>query len=117
MDISGMMKGLQKKMVDSQKELEEKKKKTTVIGESGGGIVKVTLNGNYEMVGLYISKYFDEEDEEDQLDDDEDNDNIEILSDLIIAAFNQAKKQIDEMNSNSESDMANNLGLPFKMPF
>ncbi len=118
MDINSMMKGLQKKMADYQKEAEEKKNKINAVGEAGGGIVKVTLNGNYDMVGLYISKYFDDDDEGyESEDDDDDNDNLEILSDLIIAAFNKAKKQVDEMNNNSEADMVNNLGLPFKMPF
>ena len=106
MDLSGMMKGMQKKMLDMQKAEEKKRSGTKIFGESGGGIVKVTMNGNYDLLDLYIS---------DALKDDDDS--LEILSDLIIVAFKNVKNQIDKKNSNSESDMMNNMGLPFKMPF
>ncbi|MBQ4875428.1 MAG: YbaB/EbfC family nucleoid-associated protein [Rickettsiaceae bacterium H1] len=110
MDLSGMMKGMQKKMLDMQKAEEEKRSQTKVIGESGGGIVKVTMNGNYDVIDLHISNALKDE-------DDENDDQCEVLSDLIIAAFKYAKKQVDESNNNSKSDMINNMGLPFKMPF
>ncbi len=111
MDFSSMMKGMQKKMLDMQKAEEHKRAKMEIIGESGGGIVKVVMNGNYDVTELYISDALKENDEED------DEDSWEVLSDLVLAALKNAKKQVDEKNSDSESSMMNNMGLPFKMPF
>lgn len=108
MDLGRMMQGMQKKLMDAQKAEEEKRSQAKFIGESGGGLVKVTLNGNCDITDLSLSQALKDEDEDDSW---------EVLSDLILAAFKNAKKQVDESNSSSESNMMNNMGLPFKMPF
>ena len=115
MDLASMMKGMQKKMLDVKKLEEEKRLKIKAKGEAGGGIVKITMDGNYDIIDLHISSMWNDDDDDD--DDDDGDDKWDVLSDLIIAAFKHAKKQVDESNSSSESDMINSMGLPFKMPF
>ena len=77
-----------KKILDKAKEMEarmkesqEKIKNIRVEGESGANSVKVTLNGNGEMIKIDISPETMKE-------------RNEILEDLIIAAHNDAKKKV-----------------------
>ena len=68
-----------KKMQEKMKETQEALKKIEVEGISGGGTIKVTLNGDGEMVKLSISPNAIKE-------------NKEIVEDLILAAHGDAKK-------------------------
>ena len=69
-----------KKMQEKMKETQEALRKIEVEGISGGGTVKVTLNGDGEMVKLSISPNAIKE-------------NKEIVEDLILAAHGDAKKK------------------------
>ncbi|MDH3252272.1 MAG: YbaB/EbfC family nucleoid-associated protein [Ignavibacteria bacterium] len=83
-DMSGMMKQLQKmqeRIAKVQEELEAK----TVLGESGGGMVKVTANGKQQIVKVQIDKEV------------VDADDIEMLEDLVIAATNKALEEAGKM--------------------
>ena len=93
-------KELQVKMKESQ----EKIKKSEVFGESGGGSVKVGLNGNGDITSLELSKETWEEDKN-------------IIIDLIIAAHAAAKSQL-KMKTNEEITKATGgFGVPgFKWP-
>lgn len=76
-NMMGMMKQIQKmqeRMAKVQQELEAK----TVIGESGGGMVKVTANGRQQVVKVQIEKEVI------------DSKDPEMLEDLIVAATNKA---------------------------
>ena len=75
-------KELEKKMRESQ----EKIKKIEVFGESGGGCVKVTLNGNGDIANLELSNETWKEDKN-------------IIIDLIIAAHASAKSQLKSKTS------------------
>ena len=93
-------KELEKKMRASQENI----KKIKAIGTSAGGEVKVTLNGENEMVNLEI------------------NDNIlkekkEIIIDLIIASYNNAKTDIKSKTSEEISKNTTDINLSnFKWP-
>ena len=99
------------KILDKAKELETKMKesqenikKILVVGVSGGDAVKVTLNGEGEMMKLEIS---------DQLMTEE----KEIIEDLILAAHNNAKSQLKSKTSEEISKAAGGFNIPgFKWP-
>ena len=67
-----------KAMQERLKEVQEKIKKIEVEGISGGNLVKVVLSGNYELKSIQISDAAKEKQE--------------IINDLIIAAYNNAKR-------------------------
>ncbi len=99
------------KILDKAKELElkmkesqEKIKKIEVIGVSGGDAVKVTLNGEGEMIKLELSDNIIKEEKG-------------ILEDLISAAHNNAKSQLKSKTSEEISKAAGGFGIPgFKWP-
>ncbi|MBQ9235951.1 MAG: YbaB/EbfC family nucleoid-associated protein [Alphaproteobacteria bacterium] len=105
MNIQGLMKQaqqMQKKLQEEQEKLAQEE----VEGTSGGGMVKTTLNGKYTMLKLQIDRSLVNADETD------------ILEDLVMAAYNDAKNKIDaKMNSHlgSITDGLNLGGL--KLPF
>ena len=84
MNMQQMMKQAQKmqeQMQRAQEELEE----TEVEGTAGGELVTVTLNGKKRMLGVSIKP------------EAVDPDDIEMLEDLIIAAYNDAFEQAEEL--------------------
>ncbi len=92
----------QKKMEVAQEEIKNLK----VEGQSGGGLVSVTVNGNSELLSINAS---DEAFEEDK----------EILLDLIVAAYNNANEKAKEEAKAKMESAKGDLPLPnnFKMPF
>ena len=95
-----------KAMQDKMKEAQEQIKKIEVEGEAGGKLVKVILTGDYELKSIMIS---DEAKKEKQ----------EIINDLIIAAYNNAKENLKKKSSEELSKVTGGLNLPldFKLPF
>ena len=99
------------KILDKAKELEEKMKesqqkikKISVEGISGTGSVKITLNGDGEMVKIFISPEIMREDKT-------------IIEDLITAAHNDAKEKLKSKTSEEISKAAGGFGIPgFKWP-
>jgi len=94
---------MQKKMA----EVQDKIAQTEYSGTSGGGMVSVSLNGKNEMTKLSIDKSLANPDE------------IEVIEDLVIAAFNDAKKKLDSESEGAMSGMLGGMSLPpgFKLPF
>ena len=95
-----------KNMQSKMKETQESIKKIEVEGVSGGGTVKVHLNGDGELIKLYISSEVMRE-------------NKEILEDLIIAAHSNAKQKVKTKTSEELSKITGGIPLPpdFKWPF
>ena len=99
------------KILNKAKELEikmrksqEKIKSITAEGVSGANSVKVTLNGDGEMMKIDIAQEVWKEDRE-------------IIEDLIVAAHNNAKNQLKSKTSEEISKATNELGIPgFKWP-
>ena len=93
-------KELEKKMKESQ----EKIKKISVEGTSGVESVKVTLNGEGEMINIFISNVLLKEDKS-------------IIEDLILAAHNNAKEKLKNKTTEEISRAAGGFGIPgFKWP-
>ncbi len=94
---------MQKKMEEMQKKLES----TEYEGKSGGDAVKIMLSGKFNINSLNISEELLKEGD------------AELISDLVIAAFNDAKTKVEDDSKNSMSGMFGGMKLPagFKMPF
>lgn len=94
---------MQKKMADLQAASESKE----FEGQAGGGSVKILINGKGYMNKIEIDPSMLNSSEK------------EILEDLIIAAFNDAKKKAQEDEESSMTSMMGGMSLPsgFKMPF
>ena len=99
------------KILDKAKELEakmkesqEKIKSITVEGISGSNSVKVTLNGDGEMIKIDISPDIIKEDKS-------------IIEDLVVAAHNNAKKKLKSKTTEEISKATGGFGIPgFKWP-
>ena len=94
---------LQNQMAEMQKRLEQEE----ITGTSGAGMVTVTINGKGEMKGIKIDPALVDPKE------------IEILEDLIVAAYNDAKVKLDAHTSEEMSKVSGGLSLPggLKLPF
>lgn len=77
-----------------------------VVGESGGGMVKVTMTGKHEVKRVQIEPTVSGEDRE-------------MLEDLIAAAFNDAVHKVETKTSEKMSGLMAGLQLPpgMKLPF
>ena len=93
-----------KELETKMKESQEKIKNIQVEGISGANSVKVTLNGDGEMIKLEISKETIKEEKP-------------IIEDLIVAAHNNAKAQLKTKTSEEISKATDGFGIPgFKWP-
>ena len=94
---------MQSKMAEMQASMET----IEVTGSSGGGLIKVTLNGKSEVKGIKIDPSL--------LDANE----IEILEDLITAAFNDAKTKVETLMQEEMAKVTGGLKLPpgMNLPF
>ena len=105
MNIQGLMKQaqmMQKRMQEEQEKLAGEE----VEGTSGGGMVKVTLNGKFTMTKIVLDKSIIDPEES------------EVLEDLIMAAYNDAKDKVDAKMNDSMSALTGGLNLGgLKLPF
>ena len=93
-----------KELEAKMKESQEKIKNIKVQGTSGVNSVKVTLNGDGEMIKLEISPETIKEEKS-------------IIEDLIVAAHNNAKAQLKTKTSEEISKATGEFGIPgFKWP-
>jgi len=95
-NMGKMMKQV-KKMQEDMKKAQEELAIKTVDGTSGGGMVKVTMNGQKMVIAVEIKP------EAIDLDD------IEMLQDLVLAATNDAIKKMDEMTEKEMGKFTNGL--------
>ena len=95
-----------KAMQDKMKDIQEQIKKIEVEGAAGGNLVKVILTGDYELKSISISEEAKKEKQE-------------IINDLIIAAYNNAKENLKKKSAEELSKVTGGLNLPsdFKLPF
>jgi len=104
-NIGNMMKqaeALQRNMQKAQEEIG----RMEVTGESGGGMVKVTMTGKHEVKRVQIEPAVIGEDRE-------------MLEDLIAAAINDAVRRVEKQSQQRMSELMSGLRLPpgMKMPF
>ena len=93
-----------KEIESKVKESQEKIKNIKAEGSSGGGDVKMVLNGDGEIQNLFISDKLFKEDKS-------------LIEDLIIAAHNNAKSNLKSKTSDELSKVTGGFGIPgFKWP-
>jgi|SRR5690554_951106 DNA-binding YbaB/EbfC family protein len=91
------MQKMQKEMLQAQEELNAKQ----FEGTAGGGMVKVTLNGERKILDVNLDpSVVDPED-------------VEMLQDLIIVATNDALKKVEEETQSKMGKFTQGLNLPF----
>ena len=105
-NLSGLMKQAQQMQAKMQ-ELQSKLEAMEIEGQSGAGLVVVTLNGKGDMRRLSIDpKLADPAD-------------VEMLQDLIVAAHNDAKQKLEQTAAAEMQKISGGLNLPpgMKLPF
>ena len=105
-DILGMMKKAQEVQAQLQ-EAQEALARVDVEGQSGGGLVRVTLTGKGEMKGVAIDPSLLSPADK------------EMVEDLILAAYADAKGKADRLSAEKMQNLAAGLPLPpgMKLPF
>ncbi len=88
------LQAMQAEMEQKQAELEKKELTTT----AGGGAVEVTINGKKEITKLVLDK------------DVVDPDDVEMLQDLVMAAVNEAIRQIEALEESEMNSITGGLG-------
>ncbi len=101
-DMLSKAKAMQEKMKEAQDQI----KKIEIEGVSGGNLVKVVLTGDYELKKIILSDAAKKE-------------NQDVINDLIIAAYNNAKENLKKKSAEELSKVTGGLNLPldFKLPF
>ncbi|HEX7073876.1 MAG TPA: YbaB/EbfC family nucleoid-associated protein [Hyphomicrobiaceae bacterium] len=98
-DLMGMMKQAQELQARMQK-MQEELAALQVEGQAGAGLVRVTLNGKGEMAALKIDPSLLKPEE------------VEILEDLIIAGFQDAKGKVEAAIQEKMQEVTGGLPLP-----
>ena len=94
---------MQARMAEMQARLDQ----VEMTGASGGGLVQVTLTGKGEMRKIKIDKSLVDPNE------------VEVLEDLILAAFTDAKQRVEAHVAEEMGKLTGGLKLPpgMKLPF
>jgi DNA-binding YbaB/EbfC family protein len=85
---------MQKEMMEAQERLEQ----TVFTGTAGGGVVKVSVKGNHEVVSV-------------EIDEEAAKDDIEMVQDMIVLAMNDANKKIEAETQKSLGGFGAGMGL------
>lgn len=101
-DVMKQAQAMQEKMQKMQDDIA----KLEVTGESGAGLVKVTMTGRHDVRRVAIDPSLLTEDKE-------------ILEDLLAAAINDAVRKVEQTTSEQMSQITGGMQMPpgFKMPF
>jgi nucleoid-associated protein EbfC len=97
------MKNMQQIMKQAQKmqeQLQKQMAEMSVEGSSGGGMVSIKMNGLKQVLGVKIEP------------DAVSSGDLEMLQDLIIAAFNEAARKVDEELSGQIGNLTGGLKIP-----
>ena len=103
--IGQLMKQAQE-MQANMKKAQEEMASLMVTGESGAGVVRITMSCQHQVRSV-------------EIDDAMIGDDKEMLEDLIVAAFNDALRKVESTVQEKYSGMASGMALPpgMKMPF
>jgi DNA-binding YbaB/EbfC family protein len=103
--LGNLMKQAQEMQANMQK-AQEKLADMEVTGESGGGLVKVTMTGRHEVRRVVI-------------DDSLMSDDKDMLEDLVAAAINDATHKVESTTQEQMSSLTAGMNLPpgMKLPF
>ncbi len=86
-------------MQKSMKEAHDDLSKQEYVGEAGGGLVKVVMNGRHDTKKVYIDHKVKDE-------------TLEFLADLVAAANNAATREIERASERKMLDLTKKLGIP-----
>ena len=94
------------KMQEKLQQAQENVKTIEVVGESGAGLVKVTMTGKHDVRRVEIDTSLMQEDKE-------------VLEDLVAAAINAAVKNVEHETQGMMGGVTSGINLPegFKLPF
>ena len=103
--LGNLMKQAQQ-MQENMQKAQEEMARLEVTGQSGGGLVKVTMTCKHDVKRV-------------EIDDSLMGDDKEMLEDLVAAAMNDAVRQVEKTVQEKFSGMTSGLNLPegFKLPF
>ncbi|OED50967.1 nucleoid-associated protein [Endozoicomonas sp. (ex Bugula neritina AB1)] len=103
--MGNLMKQAQKMQDDMQK-VQEELANAEVTGESGAGLVKITMTGRHDVRRVEIDQSLMEEDKE-------------MLEDLLAAAVNDAVRKVEQNSKEKMGDLTSGMNLPagMKLPF
>ena len=95
-----------RKMQEQLAKVQEEQARQLVTGESGAGLVKVTMNGKHEAKRV-------------QIDPSVPLDDREMIEDLVAAAINDASQRVEQQTQQRMASVMGGLNLPpgFKLPF
>ncbi len=94
-----MMKQLQQmqnKLMKAQADLANE----TVTGTAGGGVVSVEMNGHHDVVAVTLDP------------DAVDPEDVELLQDMLVAAFNEALKNAQDMAQDRLGSITGGMNIP-----
>lgn len=106
-NLGQLMKQAQQ-MQSKMEELQESLAAAEITGSAGGGMVSITMNGKNEVKAVKIDPSMAGG-----------PDDVEILEDLLVAAFNDAKAKAEAKTQEEMSKITGGLNLPpgMKLPF
>jgi DNA-binding YbaB/EbfC family protein len=93
-------KQLMKQVQQMQAQMQQKMTELRVEGSAGGGMVKATMNGSKELLGVVIDK------------EAVDPNDVDMLQDLVVAAVNEASRKVDEEMNSSLGAMTGGMKIP-----
>jgi DNA-binding YbaB/EbfC family protein len=94
----GNMQAMMKQAQQMQQRMQEEIEQIRVEASAGGGMVTVKMDGQKRVLGVTI--------------DPEAAGDTEMLQDMVMAAFNEAHKKVEEQTQQKMSGMLGGLGLP-----
>lgn len=98
-NMQSMLRQAQKMQEDIEAKKAELEEKEYVVS-SGGGMVEITVKGNHEVKAIGLNpEVVDPED-------------VEMLEDMLVAAFNEAMRQIDEESERELEKVTGGLNIP-----
>lgn len=94
------------KMQEKMQKMQQEVANMEVQGESGAGMVKITMTGKHDVRKVEIDESLLKEDKE-------------IIEDLVAAAVNDAVRKVEQQSKQGMSGLTEGLNLPpgFKLPF
>ncbi len=98
MKMPGNMQSMMKQAQQMQQKLQEQIAAIRVEASSGGGMVNVKMDGQKNVLAVKI--------------DSEVAGDVEMLQDMVMAAFNEAAKKVDDESQSKMGGMLGGLGLP-----
>lgn len=98
MKLPGNMQAMMKKAQQMQQRLQEEIAQIRVEASAGGGMVTVKMDGTKKVLGVRIEP--------------EAATDVEMLQDMVMAAFNEAHKRVEEETQSKMSGLLGGLGLP-----